>query len=289
MTSHAPDTPPILGRRGLLAGLGAAGLAAAAQAAAPAAERLPLTAQTTEGPYYFDPGKVRADITEGLEGVPLQVQFTVCDAEGKPQRGMRVDIWHCDARGHYSGYAGQGDDRQLSMKDRTFLRGSLFTSADGVAAFMTIYPGWYAGRTTHIHFKVLHGARAVLTSQFFLPDALSEFLYTQLPDYQRARLRDTLNSTDGIALDAGQSVLGSVREDGAHYLATLTLVVDPAANPHVDRPPALGEGPQGQRESFGPGGPPRRGGEPGRARPGGPPSLEGSARTKALVPGVKVR
>ncbi len=75
----------------------------------------------------------------------------------------------------------------------------------------------------------------MLTSQFFLPDALSEFLYTQMPLYQRARLRDTLNSVDGIALKAGATVLGAVREERQRYVATLALVVDPAANPVTDQ------------------------------------------------------
>jgi hypothetical protein len=81
-----PDSPFSLRRRGLLTGLGAAGLctgavaAAAAEASGPAAlasagaaTRLPLTASTTEGPYYFDAGRLRSDITEGLPGVPLEL------------------------------------------------------------------------------------------------------------------------------------------------------------------------------------------------------------------------
>lgn len=284
MTHH--DTSSI-GRRGLLATFGAATLAAAssrpAEAAAP---RLPLTAQTTEGPYYLDVAQVRRDITEGLQGVPLDVRFTVCDSAGKPLPGLRVDIWHCDAQGRYSGFPAQGDDRSGAFEGKTFLRGSQFTGRDGMAAFATVYPGWYAGRTTHIHMKVLDGTRAVLTSQFFLPDALSEFLYTQVPLYQRSRVRDTLNSVDGIALRAGDTVLGAVREERQRYVATLALVVDPAADPVVDRPPRPGgmpppQGTQGAKGAKGAPGMPAMGvGE----RPVHPRALEGAARIKALVP-----
>jgi len=262
-----------IGRRGLLAAIGAAGLSASATPVLAAPRKLPLTAQTTEGPYYLDLARDRRDITEGLDGVPLEVGFTVCDAAGKPLRNLRVDLWHCDAQGRYSGFGGQGDDRSLSFEGKTFLRGSQRTDRDGAVSFLTLYPGWYAGRTTHIHFKVLNGARAVLTSQFFLPDALSEFLYTQMPDYRRGRLRDTLNSADGIALRAGETVLGAVRESHRRYVATLALVVDPAANPAVDRPPSPGGMPP-------PGGPAAfRGNRPDR-----PQALDGIARTKALVP-----
>jgi len=281
------DTAPI-GRRGLLATLGAAALGTAAGAtpagAAPAS--LPLTAQTTEGPYYLDVGKMRADITEGLEGVPLDVRFTVRDTAGKPLPKLRVDLWHCDAQGRYSGFGGQGDDRAGGFEGKTFLRGSQITGLDGTAGFTTVYPGWYAGRTTHLHMKVFNGTRAVLTSQFFLPDALSEFLYTQVALYQRARVRDTLNSVDGIALKAGDTVLGAVREERQRYVATLALVVDPAASPVVDRPPRPGEmpSPEGIR-----GGPGMASGLQGMQPPDGagpmrPRAPEGAARVKALVP-----
>ena len=278
MTHH--DTSSI-GRRGLLATLGAATLTAAStRTAEAAAPRLPLTAQTTEGPYYLDVAQVRRDITEGLQGVPLDVRFTVCDAAGKPLPGLRVDIWHCDAQGRYSGFPAQGDDRSGAFEGKTFLRGSQFTGRDGAAAFATVYPGWYAGRTTHIHMKVFKGTRAVLTSQFFLPDALSEFLYTQVPLYQRSRVRDTLNSVDGIALRAGDTVLGAVREERQRYVATLALVVDPAADPVVDRPPRPGGMPPPQGTQGAPGMPAMGVG----GRPVHPRALEGAARIKALVP-----
>ncbi|MCR6477763.1 intradiol ring-cleavage dioxygenase [Variovorax sp. ZS18.2.2] len=273
MTGHTPNTQQPIGRRGLLAAVGAMGLSASAPPALAASRKLPLTAQTTEGPYYLDVAQMRSDITEGLDGVPLEVCFTVCNAAGKPLRNLRVDLWHCDAQGRYSGFGGQGDDRSLSFEGQTFLRGSQRTDRDGAVSFLTLYPGWYAGRTTHIHFKVLSGTRAVLTSQFFLPDALSEFLYTQVSGYKRARLRDTLNSADGIALRAGDTVLGAVREGHRRYVATLAVVVDPAADPVADRPSPPGAmPPSGGLGLF-------RGSRLER-----PQALNGSARTKALVP-----
>lgn len=84
--TQANASPPV-GRRGLLAAIGAAGLSASAPAATAASRSLPLTAQTTEGPYYIDVAKIRSDITEGLDGVPLEVRFSVLDAAGKPLLG----------------------------------------------------------------------------------------------------------------------------------------------------------------------------------------------------------
>ncbi len=291
-TLTRPTTTPIPSRRRLLlTGAGAVGAALATgtvQAAAPSqtGAKRPLTAETTEGPYYFDARQVRRDITEGHTGVPVTVQFVVHGPDGRPWPGARVDIWHCNAQGIYSGYASQGDDHGTSAEGKTFLRGTQQTDASGVAAFDSIYPGWYEGRTTHIHFKVLNGSRAVLTSQFFLPDALSELLYTQLPDYQRASLRDTLNSTDGIAIQAGETVIGSVHEAAGRYLISLSVVADPAARPVVDRPPVPGDGPPPGARPGG-GGPAGQG--PGRGGPrGGPPprpqALTGQARSNALLP-----
>lgn len=278
--SPPPSAPSAPRRRQLLAmGLGGAGLATLSRVGPAAAQStpppLPLTSQTTEGPFYFDPGKVRQDITEGQPGIALEVRFTVVDVHGRPLAGKRVDLWHCNAAGVYSGYAGQTDDqdRPVSTRGQTFLRGSQIAGADGVATFRTIYPGWYAGRATHLHMKVFDGSRAVLTTQCFLPDALSEYLYTQLPAYRRKLVRKTLNSNDGIALRAGDTVQGAVREAKDRYVAMLTLVVDPAAT--------------SPRESFVP--PP---GEHGGPPPGPPPGehagLDGEAGVAAMVPGTKL-
>lgn len=275
-----PENPSQPRRRHLLAAaLGGAGLATLSRAAPASAQTpapstpLPLTAQTTEGPFYFDVRKLRQDISEGQRGVPLELRFTVVDAFGRPLAGKRVDLWHCNAAGVYSGYAGQLDDhdQRVSTKGQTFLRGSQPVGTDGVATFRTIYPGWYAGRATHLHMKVIDGSRALLTTQCFLPDALSEYLYTQLPAYRRKRVRETLNSNDGIALRAGDTVLGAVREGAGRYIATLTLVVDPAGT--------------APRESFM--------GDQG-APPGPPPgqdhraASDGDARVSAMVPGLKL-
>ena len=194
--------------------------AAAADAAAliSGADVCMITPETTEGPYYFDPSLERVDITEGHPGVPASIQLQVVDVACKPASGARVDIWHCDAAGLYSGYAGQGDDQQTSTVGKTFLRGTQFTDASGVAAFTSIYPGWYRGRTTHIHFKVFLNKVDVLTGQIFFPDALSQFIYERVPPYARKAARDTLNAGDGIAAQATRGSFAYVKELADKYL-----------------------------------------------------------------------
>ena len=64
-----------------------------------------------------------------------------------------MDIWHCNALGAYSDVSDPGFD----TSGQQFLRGYQATDANGVATFSTIYPGWYSGRTVHIHFKIRTG------------------------------------------------------------------------------------------------------------------------------------
>src|SRR5207244_2442679 len=104
--------------------------------------------EQTEGPYYIANEAVRRNITEGRPGTPLLLRAFVVNASTcKPIKGAAVDIWHADAGGVYSGF-GQG------AASRTFMRGIQRTNARGLAVFRSGYPGWYQGRTVHIHVKV---------------------------------------------------------------------------------------------------------------------------------------
>jgi protocatechuate 3,4-dioxygenase beta subunit len=243
-------------------------------AAAPKGSVCRLMPQAVEGPYYFDPALERSDITEGRPGIPLRLDLQVVDgAQCVPIAGARVDVWHCDATGHYSGYAGQGDDQNTSTKGEKFLRGTQMADSEGAVTFQTIYPGWYRGRTAHIHFKVFLDKKTVVTGQFYFPDAMSEFIYTTIPPYtERKEKRDTLNSTDFIALgDKDHTSFATIKEEADAYVASLVIGVDRDADPQATR---------------GPGGPPPRG--PGFFREmfGGdrPPRQQGGG---SLVPGSK--
>src|SRR5688572_8498891 len=146
-------------RRDLIAGLTAsfAGALVTDARAQSRSTSCVLTPQTGEGPFYFDPELVRSDITEGQAGVPLVLDIRVVTANDcAPIAKARVDVWHSDARGLYSGYSdqwGSGSSRR-SVAGKTFLRGTQFADAEGRVSFRTIYPSWYRGRTPHIHFKV---------------------------------------------------------------------------------------------------------------------------------------
>ncbi len=220
--------------------------------------------ETTEGPYYIDPKLVRQDIREDKKGIPLRMQIQVVTADCRPLASARVDIWHCDAQGDYSGYANMGAQRNNDTTGQTFLRGTQLTDANGIATFETIYPGWYRGRTTHIHYKIFLDDKTVLTSQIFFPDALSEYIYLKSSEYKRSEERDTVNSIDGIAAQAGEGSYCSIREQKDRYIAALVVGVDPEAQ--------WTEQNQGMN-GFGPGG-----------RPGGPPGPDASGNKRGQKP-----
>ena len=160
----------------------------------------PVTPRQTEGPFYFDPRLARRDIGEGRAGVPLRLRLQIVDAAAcAPIGEARVDVWHCDAAGVYSGY-----DSERSAGE-TFLRGIQSADADGIAEFRSIYPGWYEGRAPHIHFKVRLADGREITSQLYFPDELSDRIYGESVYAGRAgrRLR---NGDDGIFRRAGAHV-----------------------------------------------------------------------------------
>jgi protocatechuate 3,4-dioxygenase beta subunit len=200
-----------------------------------------LTPQSIEGPYYLDPLLVRAQIAEGRAGVPLRIDLRVIDgATCKPSERARVDIWHADAQGIYSGYEGQGDNQNLSTVGQKFLRGTQFTDSEGAVNFETIYPGWYAGRATHIHFKVFVDDRNVLTGQMYFPDAVNEFIYASVPAYaNRLKPRAIVNANDRFANfhDPDRLSFCAIKEERDRYAVSLILGVNRLAIAQAARPP----------------------------------------------------
>ena len=182
------------------------------------------TPSQTEGPYYFDPGEFRRDITGGLPGMPLLVSLRLVKVGScEPVVGATVDIWHTNASGLYSGYANQGEK---GTTGETFLRGKQVTDANGVAEFETIYPGWYPTRAVHIHFMAYTDEGHLVTSQLYFPDTVSEAVYRTEPYAARGPLPVT-NNDDGIFPgDTVDSLLiGQVTENGEGFMISLTVGV----------------------------------------------------------------
>jgi protocatechuate 3,4-dioxygenase beta subunit len=191
-------------------------------AVASGAVKCVLTPEQTEGPYYIPNEKVRRNITEGRPGTALTLRLTVVDVSTcRPIRGAAVDVWHADASGVYSGF-GQG------AASRTFMRGIQRTDAKGTAAFRTVYPGWYQGRTVHIHVKVHVGGNVVHTGQLYFPDTLTDAVYRK-PPYSSRPARDVRNASDAIFRNGGRRSMLTVRRAasaaGAGYTGSIVMGV----------------------------------------------------------------
>jgi protocatechuate 3,4-dioxygenase beta subunit len=178
-----------------------------------------LTPEMTEGPYYIPGEKVRRNITEGRPGTPLTLRLNVVNASTcRPIKGAAVDIWHADAGGLYSGESVQNTVGQ------TFMRGIQRTNAHGLAIFQTVYPGWYTGRTVHIHVKVHIAGNVVHTGQLFFRDSLTDAVYRASP-YNKRPNRNTRNATDSIFRNGGSKSLLTVRRRGKGYLSSIVMGV----------------------------------------------------------------
>lgn len=189
-----------------------------------------LSAEQEEGPFHVANSLVRSNIVEGRPGIPLSLRIMLLDARTcNPIPNAAVDLWHCDSLGIYSGFIGQslqssnrpgfsgshdgsppgfnpaappstpfgsGDPggsppRNNPTDKQTFLRGIQITGSDGVVNFRTVFPGFYPGRTNHIHFKVRVGTESsgtkystdniAHTGQIFFPEDIAQKIMERSP------------------------------------------------------------------------------------------------------------
>ncbi len=131
----------------------------------------PFPLDLTENSTFF-----RQDIRESEKGVQLNLRLRIMGMNNcEPMENLRVNIWHCDKDGVYSGYNtgnNPGDANGIQ------LRGYQFTDVNGEVEFITVFPGWYNGRICHIHFQVYVSSSYAAISQLTFPlDAKNE-LYT---------------------------------------------------------------------------------------------------------------
>lgn len=187
--------------------------------------------EQTEGPYSLDGmlnrSDVRSDPSDGTisDGIPLSLIFRVSSigAQGCPPLvGAVVDLWHCDARGYYSGV----QDSSFNTTGKKFLRGYQVTDNAGMARFSTIYPGWYPGRTVHIHFKIRTDpsskAGHEFTSQLYFDDSLTDHVYT-LPPYSSRGRRMMRNEEDFIFRMGGKQLMLVLDKDDPGYTSTFDI------------------------------------------------------------------
>jgi protocatechuate 3,4-dioxygenase beta subunit len=112
------------------------------------------------------------------------------------------------------------------MIGKKFLRGFQLTSANGVAEFLTIYPGWYAGRAVHIHFKIRTdpglGRAHEFTSQLYFDESITDKVHAQAPYNSKGR-RSTLNDKDFIFREGGKQLMPVLTKDAQGYAAKFDI------------------------------------------------------------------
>ena len=217
-----------VGRRVALLGLSGIVMAAMSPRSARAQARgsCVLTPEAGEGPFYLDPKLLRQDITSGQPGAPLQLALQVVRAgDCATLANARVDVWHADALGLYSGYekqSGVGGVSATAAAGQQYLRGTQMTDATGNVQFRTIFPSWYGGRTPHVHFKVFLGGNEVVASQIFFPDEISREVFASWQPYRdHTSKRTTFNTNDPIK----EGVYSDVTRQDKAYAAKAVLVV----------------------------------------------------------------
>lgn len=166
-------------------------------------------------------GVVRRDLRSDVDdpgqrvgGVGLVLDLKLVDVNKacQPLAGHAIYLWHCDAVGNYSLY---------STPDRSWLRGVQVTDGNGIARFLTIFPGAYSGRYPHIHFEVFSslenatsGRQARLISQLAMPQQACINVY-QGAAYKGSR--STFGRTNSAERD---SIFGN---NGAQRIPVMTL------------------------------------------------------------------
>ena len=170
----------LITRRRLVAGGAAlAGLATTARA-----QKLVPTSGQDLGPFYpvLRPRDEDADLTRrrGAKGIargdPINVIGKVVDLQGRPLRGVRLELWQANAVGRYDH---PGDHANPAVLDPNFQGfASLLTDRDGNFKFRSIKPSAYntpiGMRTPHIHFDI-HGRSERLVTQMYFPgESLNE-------------------------------------------------------------------------------------------------------------------
>ncbi len=187
-----------------------------------------VTPRETRGPFPIkSPASLmRANIVADRQGIALLINLKIRDKSENcsPLPGVQVDIWHCDAEGHYSEYGGV----RLQEKDYTrvsFLRGRQTSDENGEVSFISIFPGWYPGRAPHLHVDILRSDKILLSTQIAFPEERTAEVYASRGYHGK---EDTPNSEDGVfrnslAGNMADAVTGNP-EDG--YTLSKVITVD---------------------------------------------------------------
>lgn len=159
------------------------------------------------GPCLFGLNGHREDISEGELGLPVVFAFKILNTDCSPAAGITVEVWHTNCDGLYSGNTAQAtylgpnwnvgnicttNDpmRAPRAKASTWHRGSQVTNSQGEVFFRSCFPGWYTGRTNHVHLRCSQNNTQLFFTQFAWTDELCREIHVNHPEYS-GRPQDT--------------------------------------------------------------------------------------------------
>lgn len=194
-----------------------------------------VTPEGEEGPYFVDDsasGYLRSDIRSNLDGssvqvgVPLTLKITVVDNQNScaPMSNVQIDIWHCSAEGLYSAESVE------STSDQSWLRGYQLTNSSGLVTFTTVFPGWYEGRTTHIHLRLRSTYDSTdsgggNTTQLFFDQSVCDTIYTTISPYNSRGTDSTTNTNDHVFTGEtkGENLVTLTGDSSSGYIGACTI------------------------------------------------------------------
>jgi protocatechuate 3,4-dioxygenase beta subunit len=114
----------------------------------------------------------------------------------------------------------------FDTRGKKFLRGYQLTDANGIAEFLTIYPGWYPGRAVHIHFKIRNDPASrrpqEFVSQLYFDESTTDQVYKLAP-YNSKGQRSTTNDADSSFRRGGKQLIPSLTKDAQGYAAKFEI------------------------------------------------------------------
>lgn len=192
------------------------------------------TNSETAGPFptKSPSSLVQTDIRSDRTGVTLNIEITIQNKNNNcsPLEGALVDIWHCDKDGYYSEYGGTS----MQTVDFTavhFLRGRQVTNSEGKVSFVSIFPGWYQSRATHIHVHIYSASgTSLLVTQIAFPEGTNSAVAlvnaASAKGYTKGMTGYTYNASDNVFGDGVDTEMSSVTGSvDAGFALTHTIVV----------------------------------------------------------------